>query len=67
MPYNGINPCSVVVMDNASIHHIEGVKEKIREVGTLLLYLLPYSPDFNLIEQLFSKLTFTIKHYEKAE
>ena len=29
MPYNGINPHSVVVMDNASIHHIEGVKEII--------------------------------------
>ena len=65
MPYNGINPHSVVVMDNALIHHVEGVKEIINEVGALLLYLPPYSPDFNPIEELFSKLKFMIKHYEK--
>ena len=65
MPYNGINPHSIVVMDNASIHHIEGVKEMINEVGALLLYLPLYSPDYNPIEELFSKLKYMTKHYEK--
>ena len=52
-------------MDNASIHHIEGVKEMINEVGALLLYLTPYSPDHNPMEELFSKLKYMTKHYEK--
>ena len=64
MPYNGINPHSIVVMDNASIHHIEGVKEMINEVGALLLYLPPHLPDYNPIEELFSKLKYMTKHYE---
>ena len=65
MPFNGTNPHSIVVMDNASIHHVEGVKEMINEVGALLLYLPPYSPDYNPIEELFSKLKYMTKHYEK--
>lgn len=36
----------------------------VEEVGALVLYLPPYSPDFNPVEELFSKLKTTIKDYE---
>ncbi len=45
-----------VIMDNLSCHKVKGVREAIEEKGATLLYLPPYSPDFNPIEQLFSKL-----------
>lgn len=37
----------------------------INGVGALLMYLSPYSPDYNPIEELFSKLKTTVKMYEK--
>lgn len=46
----------IVVMDNVSVHKIAGVREAIEARGAMLLYLPPYSPDFNPIEQFFSKL-----------
>jgi transposase len=46
----------VVVMDNLSAHKGERVRELIEARGCELLYLPPYSPDFNPIEQAFSKL-----------
>jgi transposase len=48
----------VVIMDNLSAHKGDRVKELIEERGCQLLYLPPYSsPDFNPIEEVFSKLT----------
>jgi transposase len=46
----------VVVMDNLSAHKVEGVRELITARGAELLYLPPYSPDFNPIEQCWSKV-----------
>jgi transposase len=46
----------VVVMDNLSAHKGERVRELIEAKGCELIYLPPYSPDFNPIEQAFSKL-----------
>lgn len=46
----------VVVPDNLPAHKAEGVREAIRAVGAGLLYLPPYSPDLNPIEQMFAKL-----------
>ena len=46
----------VVVMDNVSVHKVLGVREAIEARGATLLYLPPYSPDLNPIEQFFSKL-----------
>ena len=49
-------PGQTVVMDNLSAHKGERVKEIIEGMGCKLLYLPPYSPDFNPIEQAFSKV-----------
>jgi transposase len=46
----------VVVRDNLSAHKAEKVRELIEGKGCKLIYLPPYSPDFNRIEQAFSKL-----------
>ena len=46
----------VVVMDNLSSHKGERVRELIEGEGCELIYLPPYSPEFNPIEQAFSKL-----------
>ena len=54
MPYNGINPHSVVIMDNCSIHHIPEVVKSIQDVGALAHFLPPYSLDFNPFEETFS-------------
>ena len=46
----------VVVMDNMSSHKGQKVRETIEAAGASLLYLPPYSPDFNPIENAFAKL-----------
>ena len=64
MPFNGKNPHSVVILDNCSIHHIDEVVDMIHEVGALVHFLPRYSPDFNPIESLFSKLKIEVKAIE---
>ncbi len=51
-----LNPGQVVVMDNLGAHKGERVRELIQERGCELLYLPPYSPDLNPIEEAFSKV-----------
>ena len=46
----------VVVLDNLPAHKVAGVREAVRATGASLLYLPPYSPDLNPIEQAFAKL-----------
>ena len=46
----------IVVMDNLSVHKSKRVERLIEEAGARLLFLPPYSPDFNPIEEAFSKL-----------
>ncbi|MCP1557873.1 UNVERIFIED_ORG: transposase [Methylobacterium sp. SuP10 SLI 274] len=45
-----------VIMDNLAAHKVAGVREAIQAAGAKLLYLPPYSPDLNPIEQIFAKL-----------
>jgi len=51
-------------MDNASIHFVDEIVEMIQQVGAIVIFLLPYSPYFNPIEKLFSKVKKTIKWYK---
>jgi transposase len=46
----------VVVLDNLQPHKAAGVREMVEAAGAMLLYLPPYSPDYNPIENMWSKL-----------
>jgi transposase len=54
----------VVVMDNLTAHKGDRVKELIEERGCELIYLPPYSPDFNPIEEAFSKIKGLVRKAE---
>ena len=51
-----LQPGDIVVMDNLPAHKIAGVRDAIEHMGAKLMFLPPYSPDFNPIENAFSKL-----------
>jgi len=51
-----LKPGDVVVMDNLGSHKGAGVRAAIEAAGAKLIYLPPYSPDFNPIENAFAKL-----------
>ena len=49
-------PGDVVVLDNLAAHKVDGVRQALAAAAASVLYLPPYSPDLNPIEQLFAKL-----------
>jgi transposase len=51
-----LRPGDLVIMDNLGSHKGRAVRAAIRSVGARLLFLPPYSPDLNPIEQVFAKL-----------
>lgn len=51
-----LSPNDVVVMDNLPAHKVPGVRDALTAAGASILYLPPYSPDLNPIEQMFAKL-----------
>lgn len=51
-----LRPGDIVVLDNLRAHKVKGVRTAIEAAGAKLLYLPPYSPDFNPIELAFAKL-----------
>jgi transposase len=51
-----LQPGHLVILDNLGAHKVDGVRQAIESRGAFLLYLPPYSPDFNPIEQAWSKL-----------
>ena len=58
-----LTPGNLVIMDNLSSHKAPAVRAAIEAAGGRLLFLPPYSPDFNPIEMAFSKLK---AHLRKA-
>jgi transposase len=54
----------VVVMDNLSAHKGQRIRELIEGRGCELIYLPPYSPDFNPIEEAFSKIKGILRRIE---
>ena len=51
-----MTPGNIVVCDNLPAHKVAGIRECLEDAGMGLLYLPPYSPDMNPIEQVFAKL-----------
>ena len=51
-----LQPGDWVILDNLATHKVAGVREAIEGAGARLEYLPPYSPDFNPIENLWSKV-----------
>jgi transposase len=51
-----LQPRDVVVLDNLGSHKNKAVRDAIRAAGARLVFLPPYSPDLNPIEQVFAKL-----------
>ncbi len=51
-----LNPGDIVIIDNLGSHKGKAVRRAIRTAGARLLFLPPYSPDLNPIEQVFAKL-----------
>ena len=62
--YDGIAPKSVVVLDNCSIHHVFEVKDLFEQAGIMVIFLPPYSPDFNPIESTFSFVKSYLKKHD---
>jgi hypothetical protein len=56
-------PKSVLIMDNASFHHSERIEQMCSEKGVKLVYLPPYSPDMNPIEEFFAELKAFIRRH----
>ena len=54
----------IVVIDNFSAHKVEGALEAIYKKGATVMFLPPYSPDFNPIELCWSKLKSIIRKYK---
>lgn len=60
-----LSPGDVVIMDNLGSHKSAAVRTAIRSAGAKLLFLPPYSPDLNPIEQVFAKLKTLLRKAEE--
>ena len=60
-----LKPGDLVIMDNLGSHKGEAVRRAIRSAGAKLLFLPPYSPDLNPIEQVFAKLKTLLRKAEE--
>ena len=58
-------PGDIVVIDNLGSHKGAAIRKAIRSVGARLLFLPPYSPDLNPIEQVFSKMKTLLRKAEE--
>lgn len=57
-----LTPGDIVILDNLGSHKGSTVRQAIRDVGARRLFLPPYSPDLNPIEQAFAKLKHWLRH-----
>jgi hypothetical protein len=57
-------PKSVLVMDNVSFHHSDRIEQICSQAGVKLLYLPPYSPNLNPIEEFFAELKAFVTPWE---
>ena len=64
LPFDGLNERSVLVLDNCSVHHIEAVATLLQQAGIVTLFLPPYSPDLNPLEEVFSLVKGYLKKHD---
>ena len=64
LPFDGNNPRSIIIMDNCTIHHVHQVTDFIEDMGILVFFLPPYSPDKNPMELTFSYIKQYLKDHE---
>ena len=66
-PFNGTNTSSVVILDNAAIHHVDPVVDLIESVAQAkVVFLPPYSPDLMPLEEVFNKVKSIMKANDKV-
>lgn len=58
-------PGDIVILDNLGSHKGAAARAAIRNVGARILFLPPYSPDLNPIEQVFAKLKHLLRKAEE--
>jgi transposase len=59
-----LRPGEILVLDNLPTHKVKAVADAVHAVEARVLYLPPYSPDFNPIEQVFSKIKNELRRRE---
>lgn len=64
-PFDGMSSNSIVVMDNCAIHHVSEVYQLFEDTGILVLFLPPYSPDMNPIEEAFSSVKYFLQDHDE--
>ena len=62
LPY--LNPDSVLVMDNMKSHHAKAIKQLLEKAKVRYIFLPPYSPDLNSIENLWSKVKALLRKFK---
>ena len=62
-----LKPGQVVIWDNLSVHKSQRAREQIEACGCQVLFLPAYSPDFNPIEQAFSKIKTQVRRAKQRE
>ena len=61
LPFSGTNPCSIMIMDNASIQHVDTNVQLTENSQAKVIFVPPYSPDLNPLEPVFSKVKTIMK------
>ena len=59
--FDGSCAKSILVLDNCSIHRVDEVLEVFRSTGIVVMFLPPYSPDYNPVEEAFSYIKYYLK------
>ena len=58
------NPRSILILDNCAFLHVEEVKDLLAQSGIVAMFLPPYSPDLNPIEEAFSYVKAYLRKYD---
>ena len=62
--FDGSSPKFVLILDNCSIHHVDEILEVFRSTGIVVMFLPPYSPDYNPVEEAFSYVKYYLKRHD---